>query len=134
MADVNVNIKAVDQTSAGFATANRNLKRFSNSAKQTTKGLLGTISGAGLGSALGAALGLNLQSIADGVARTLTGVSKEVEKAYEDIERMSTQRADLFEARMSARSTVEQKLKQNAIDQARVLTNLDKIKAKTEES
>ena len=130
MADVKVNIKAVDQTSAGFATANRNLKRFANSAKQTTQGLLGTITGAGLGSALGSALGINLQSIADGVARALTGVSKEVEEAYGDIERMSDERVSLFEGRMRARMTDEQKLKQNAIDQTRIQEKLAEIKAK----
>ena len=128
MADVKVNIKAVDQTSAGFATANRNLKRFSNSAKQTTQGLLGTISGAGLGSALGSAIGLNLQSIATGVARVLSGVTKEVEKAYEDIEGLSTQRVDLFVSRMRARLTDEQKLKQIAIDRGRAEAKLKEIK------
>tara|TARA_R110000787_G_scaffold42392_3_gene104382 strand:+ start:1060 stop:2331 length:1272 start_codon:yes stop_codon:yes gene_type:complete len=128
MADVKVNIKAVDQTSAGFATANRNLKRFSNSAKQTTQGLLGTISGAGLGSALGSAIGLNLQSIATGVARVLSGVTKEVEKAYEDIESLSTQRVDLFVSRMRARLTDEQKLKQIAIDRGRAEAKLKEIK------
>ncbi len=131
MADVNVNIKSIDNTNAGFASANRNLKRFANSAKQTTQGLLGTITGAGLGSALGSAIGLNLQSIADGVARALTGVSKEVEEAYADIERLSDQRASMFENRMRARLTDEQKLKQNAIDQARVEEKLAEIKAKT---
>lgn len=131
MADVNVNIKSIDNTNAGFASANRNLKRFANSAKQTTQGLLGTITGAGLGSALGSAIGLNLQSIADGVARTLTGVSKEVEEAYGDIERLSDQRASMFENRMRARLTDEQKLKQNAIDQARIQEKLAEIKAKT---
>lgn len=131
MADVNVNIKSIDNTNAGFASANRNLQRFANSAKQTTQGLLGTITGAGLGSALGSAIGLNLQSIADGVARALTGVSKEVEEAYNDIERLSDQRASMFEGRMRARLTDEQKLKQNAIDQARIEEKLAEIKAKT---
>ena len=131
MADVNVNIRSIDNTNAGFASANRNLQRFANSAKQTTKGLLGTITGAGLGSALGSAIGLNLQSIADGLARALTGVSKEVEEAYNDIERLSDQRVSLFQNRMRARLTDEQKLKQNAIDQARVEEKLNEIKAET---
>ena len=131
MADVNVNIRSIDNTNAGFASANRNLQRFANSAKQTTQGLLGTITGAGLGSALGSAIGLNLQSIADGLARALTGVSKEVEEAYNDIERLSDQRVSLFQNRMRARLTDEQKLKQNAIDQARVEEKLNEIKAET---
>jgi hypothetical protein len=108
MADVNVNIKSIDNTNAGFASANRNLQRFANSAKQTTKGLLGTITGAGLGSALGSVIGLNLQSIADGVARALTGISKEAEDAFKRIETASDETADIFEKRMKLRRTDEQ--------------------------
>lgn len=110
MADVNVNIKSIDNTNAGFASANRNLKRFSNSAKQTTQGLLGTITGAGLGSALGSALGINLQSIADGVARLITGVSKEAEEALDQIVESTGRIADLTIQRMNLRLTKEQLL------------------------
>ena len=131
MADVKVNIKAVDNTSAGFATANRNLKRFSNSAKQTTQGLLGTISGAGLGSALGSAIGLNLQNIATGIARVLTGVSKEVEDAYVKMTDLSTRRVDLYIGRMRARMTEENLLKQIAIDRSRAEANLANIQGET---
>jgi hypothetical protein len=110
MADVNVNIKSIDNTNAGFASANRNLKRFSNSAKQTTQGLLGTITGAGLGSALGSALGLNLQTIADGVARMITGVSKEAEDALDQIVTSTGRIADITIERMNLRLTKEQLL------------------------
>lgn len=108
MADATININAVDKTRAGFMSAERSLKNFSNSAKQTTKGMLGAISGAGLGSALGVALGLNLQSIADKVARMITGVTEDVEDAYNRLGVASDDIAKMVEDRMDRRKTDQQ--------------------------
>lgn len=134
MADVNVNIKSIDNTNAGFASANRNLQRFAKSAKNTTSGLMGTVTGAGLGSALGSALGINLQTISDSVARMLTGVSKDVENAMERMVAATGKAADLTEQRMRMRRTDEQQLVVLLDRQKKLYKQLDDIKKSTSTS
>lgn len=110
MPDATININAVDRTAAGFSSADRRLKQFSQSATNTTKGLLGTITGAGLGSALGAALGINLKSISDSVARMLTGVTADAEKALARLVTASDKTAEITLRRIRNARTDQQQI------------------------
>jgi hypothetical protein len=133
MADATININAADKTKAGFMSAQRSLQKFSASAKQTTKGMLGTITGAGLGSALGVALGLNLQSIADKVARMITGVTEDVEDAYNRLGTASDDIAEMVEARMERRLTDQQrlvKLMEKELKVSQTLSQMSEVKTR----
>lgn len=63
-----------------------------------------------VGTALATALGLNLQNMAEQVARFFTGVSEAEEKALKELEKLSTEVADRQVAAMRERLSDEQKL------------------------
>lgn len=110
MANATININAVDNTRAAFLGVQRGLQRVKAEAQKTAKGLLTPLTGAGLGAGLGAALGVNLRSIGEGVARTITGVSKASEDALKQLVATTGQLADITEQRMRLRRTDEQQI------------------------
>jgi ATP:corrinoid adenosyltransferase len=110
MANATININAVDNTRAAFLGVQRGLQRVRGEAQKTAKGLLTPLTGAGLGAGLGAALGVNLRSIGEGVARLITGVTKEAEAALQSLATVSGQVADITQARIRSMRTQEQQI------------------------
>jgi hypothetical protein len=129
-ANANININAVDNTRAAFLGVQRNLENVKQTAEKTTRGILNSLSGRGLGTALGAALGINLRNISDSVARTITGVSKEAESALQRIVDATGRMAATTEQRMRARRTDEEQiviLKQREAAQMQKINELEEI-------
>lgn len=73
-----------------------------------------------VGRTLATALGLNLEGIAEKLARGIAGVSKEEEAAFKELEQASTQAADATIAGMRAGLTAAQQLKLVTQDRERL--------------
>lgn len=82
-------------------------KEFSGKLADDVGGNLSKVSK--VSNALATALGINLENIAQNIARTITGISKEEEEAYKKAEELSTRAADAAIANMRSRLTEEQR-------------------------
>lgn len=89
----------------------RGLKQAQNSVGGLTKGLGKQFASTEkLAGALAAALGLNMQSIADSIARFITGFSKKAEDSLKDLVQSSDAAADKQEANLEALKRKQQTL------------------------
>ncbi len=70
--------------------------------------------------AVATALGLNIENIADHLARSLSGMSKAEEEAYKRSETLGKQIADQSIANARARLTEEQKYQLNVVETQRL--------------
>jgi hypothetical protein len=110
MANATININAVDNTRPAFNAVRAGLLQVRRQASEAGKGMSAAFSGRGLGSTLAAALGLNLANISKNIARTITGVTAESEKALASLVSATGRMADLTEQRMRARRTDAQQI------------------------
>lgn len=111
-------------------TANDAGKFAGNIARDVTGKLTGLKN---VSNTVAAALGLNLQNIADGVARWFTGVSKAEEAAYQRSEQLSTQLADLAIKNMRARLEPEQLYQMALNERERLQRQVNEIEIKSGE-
>lgn len=84
-----------------------------------------------VGQSIATALGLNIQNIAENVARFVTGVSKEEEAAYKNSEALGNQATDLAIKNMRARLTEEQRYKLAVIERDRLEQKIADTQVKT---
>jgi hypothetical protein len=84
-----------------------------------------------LGNTLATALGLNLQNIAENVARVFTGMSKEEEDAYKKLEQLTTQVADANIKNMRAMLTEEQRYQLTIQERDKLLQRISTTEATT---
>lgn len=87
---------------------------------------------AGVG-AIAAAIGFNLQSIAEGIGRLVTGVSKEEEEALRQLATLSDQVASRSIAASRAKLSAEQQYQLALQDQARLQASIDGNRGRTAE-
>ncbi len=84
-----------------------------------------------LATAVASAVGINIEKIAQGIARFVTGVSEEEEKAFKAMEGLSEKAADLSIKNMQARLSNEQLLKTALQERAKLQFELDNSQATT---
>lgn len=77
-----------------------------------------------LGTTLATALGINLQSMAERVARFISGVTKEEEEALKQLEQISTEVADSNIRNMQALLTEEQKYRHDLSERDKLLDRI----------
>lgn len=97
--------------SLGLKTTNfqKGLQEASVAAATAAGKIAGKFDFKSVGTTLATALGLNLQNVAEQVARWFTGVSKEAEQQMQELAAISDQVAERQAARFRARMTEEQK-------------------------
>lgn len=92
---------------------NSNFKRMMDDSSQAAGTIAGQIAKKfelkDIGKTMATALGLNIQNMAEQVARFFTGMTKEEEEAYKKLEQLSTQAADASIKNMRAMLTEEQR-------------------------
>jgi hypothetical protein len=131
MANATININAVDNTRPAFNAVRAGLLQVKRQASEAGKGMSAAFSGRGLGSTLAAALGLNLANISKNIARTITGVTAESEKALAALVSATGRMADITEQRMRARRTDAEQME---VLQQREAARMKEIAALQEES
>lgn len=114
---------------------NSSFKRMLDDSSQAVGTIAGQISKKfefkDLGRSMATALGINLQSIAENVARVLTGISKAEEDAYKKLEDVSARAADLSIKNMRALLTEEQRYAQALQDRDKLQREIESSTAKT---
>jgi len=81
--------------------------------------------------AVATALGINIENIAENIARFVTGVSKAAEEAWKSLGEISDRVAEKNIENMRAQLTEEQKYQLNLKDRERLLKAIDENQAKT---
>ena len=114
MASATFQLKAVDETAQAFASVQNNMQRLQNSANNAGRALIKGLDVRGSMHAVAAAIGLNVDAIANAIARLVTGTSAEEEK--------------LSEKGLSLMDTLESARKQNSLsmlNDAQLMIRLD---------
>ncbi len=115
---------------AALSDANASVKGFAEKGGASVDGLSSKLehhllSTRALAHALATSLGLNLENIAENIARFITGVSKEAEESWKKIGELSDQVTELAIKNMRSRLSEEQKLTLLKQEQARLQASLD---------
>lgn len=124
---------------AALADANASIKTFGQKGANDANSFFTQVSKKmtdmkALGTAVGTALGLNLQSIAENLARFVTGISKQEEEAFQKLDQVSTQVADAAIKNMRANLTEEQKYQLALTERDRLLKQIAETTGTTGEA
>ena len=120
MAEATFTLRAVDSTKQAFASVQNSLQKIQNQSAAVGGFFKKAFGGANLGATLATALGLNFQSIADKIARFVTGQSEETQKLQAELEALGDEAISSAMALARARITDEQYLKSLLIAQERL--------------
>lgn len=113
-------LKAVDATKAAFASVQNSLNKLQSQSKVAGSVMKKMFNAEQIGSAFATALGINIQNIADKIARFATGQSEETQKLQEELAALGDEAINSAMALAKARNTDEQNLKALLITQERL--------------
>lgn len=119
-AEASFTLRAVDATKAAFASVQNSLSKLQANSKVAGSVMKKVFNAEQIGSAFATALGVNIQNIADKIARFATGQSEEVQKLQEELAALGDEALNSAMALAKARNSDEQNLKALLIAQERL--------------
>ena len=119
-AEASFTLRAVDATKAAFASVQNSLNKLQSQSKVAGSVMKKMFNAEQIGSAFATALGINIQNIADKIARFATGQSEETQKLQEELAALGDEAINSAMALAKARNTDEQNLKALLITQERL--------------
>ena len=119
-AEATFTLRAVDATRQAFASVQNSLQRIQSQSAAASGFMQKAFGGKQIGAALATALGINLQNIAENIARFATGQSEETQKLQSELESLGDEAINSAMALAKARNTDEQNLKALIIAQQRL--------------
>lgn len=120
MAEATFTLRAVDSTKAAFASVQNSLNKLQSQSKVAGSVMKKMFNAEQIGSAFATALGINIQNIADKIARFATGQSEEMQKLQDELGALGDEAINSAMALAKARNTDEQNLKALLIAQERL--------------